>query len=140
MRMKIGYEWGYLYCTICPYYGDVFCMLLPEMTKECFEIFIREFEAYVNSKAVLVLNRATNHQYVKGSSIALKHLPAAGSELNPVERFFKELRKPLANKVFENIGELEEYLIKILLDYRNRPTDICKLTMFPYIKDLYTTS
>lgn len=30
-RIKLGYEFGYLYTAICPYNGDLFAMFLPNI-------------------------------------------------------------------------------------------------------------
>ena len=139
-RVKIGYEWAFLYYGICPYYGELFCLLLPGMTKECFAIFIRELEAYLNRGIILILDGASNHQPVEDSAIILKRLPPANPELNPLERFFEEMRKKLANHVFENIEQLNDYMVELAHVFRDDPIQIRKLTMYPYIREIYTKS
>ncbi len=68
-----------------------------------------------------------------GSILALERLPTACPELNPAERFFQELRRELANQVFETIEEIEEKIKQLLERYWREPNLIMRLTSFPYI-------
>lgn len=141
-RVKIGYEFGYLYTAICPFTGDLFCLLLPNMKKQCFEIFLREFQAHLGCQqekppeTLLILDGAGSHQETavgENSLLHLQKLPPACPELNPVERFFQELRKELANQVFETVSAVEEKIQLILGKYWREPNLIIRLTCFPYI-------
>jgi transposase len=136
--VKIAYEFGYLYCAICPFTGDLFCLLLPNMKKECFQVFIEEFEKHTAGEAetLIILDGAGCHQADTirvGSHLALEKLPTACPELNPAERFFQELRKELANQVFETIESVEEKIKHLLETYWKEPNLIMRLTSFPYI-------
>ena len=142
--MKIGYEYGYLYCALSPPAGDLFCLLLPSMEKVCFEKFVTEFEAYLKRQepadteqtVLLILDGAGCHQenvLVAESRLRIEKLPPACPELNPVERFFEEVRKELANQVFEDIQAVETKLTEILKKYWEKPAIIKQLTLFPYI-------
>lgn len=136
--VKIAYEFGYLYCAICPFTGDLFCLLLPNMKKECFQIFTREFAKHTKGagETLIILDGAGCHQdaYLEeGSHLAMEKLPTACPELNPVERFFQELRRALANQVFETIEAVEEKIKQILKTYWSEPNLIMRLTSFPYI-------
>lgn len=137
-RVKIGYDFGYLYCALCPFTGDLFCLLLPNMKKECFQIFIDEFEKHTTGEGetLLILDGAGCHQadtLRDDSRLALEKLPAACPELNPAERFFQELRKELANQVFETLEAVEEKVEQLLENYWSEPNLIMRLTSFPYI-------
>jgi transposase len=143
-RLKIGYEYGYLYCALAPLTGDLFCLLLPSMEKVCFEKFVAEFEAYLTSQkpddkaeaTLLILDGAGCHQenvLAEKSQLRIEKLPPACPELNPVERFFEELRKELANQVFEDIRAVEAKLEEVLKKYWEKPAIIKQLTLFPYI-------
>ena len=48
--MKIGYQFGYLYCLLCPFTGDLFCLLLPSMQKACFGRILEEFAKDLGKK------------------------------------------------------------------------------------------
>lgn len=140
-RVKIGYEFVYLYAAINPYTGHLIALLLPYMTKECFEIFMAHFtqqvQAKYNQKTVLMIcDGASNHQesVIYSDNVVLHKLPTACPELNPVERFFEQLRTELSNKVFLSISEVEEHLCRILQKYFESTQRVSKLTLFPYIR------
>ncbi|GAA4437350.1 hypothetical protein GCM10023188_31440 [Pontibacter saemangeumensis] len=56
-------------------------------------------------------------------------------ELNPVERFFEELRKWTANQVFTDIGQIEQWLESMVRKYMQQPQAVKQLTLFPYIAE-----
>jgi transposase len=55
-------------------------------------------------------------------------LPPYSPELNPVERYFQELRAKLSNKVFETIEEIMEALSEALAPYWDNPSMLASLT------------
>lgn len=113
------------------------------MEKVCFEKFVEEFVRHLKSRepscaeaTLMILDGAGAHQenvLAADSRLTIEKLPAASPELNPVERFFEELRKELANQVFEDIQAIEAKLEKILKKYWEQPMMIKQLTLFPYI-------
>lgn len=140
-RVKIGYKFVYLYAALNPYDGQLVALLLPYMTKECFRIFMEYFEeqtkmVYGDEKILMILDGATNHQsdVINSERIFLEKLPPACPELNPAERFFEQLRTELSNQVFEQLEQVELYLIKVLQKYYANPQLICSLTHFNYIR------
>ena len=59
-------------------------------------------------------------------------------ELNPVERFFEELRKELSNQIFKDIDEVEGFICKILKKYFDHPESLVsrlRRDHYPYIRD-----
>ena len=50
-----------------------------------------------------------------------------------MERFFEELRKELADHIFDTIEELETYLCAILKKYFNHPETLVQLCHYPYM-------
>lgn len=52
----------------------------------------------------------------------------------PVERFFQEMRKALANQVFATIEEVEDAIVLACRGFFQNPNAVQKLTLFPYIK------
>jgi transposase len=138
-RVKIGYQFGYLYSLMCPLTGDLFCLLLPSMEKVCFARFLKEFAAYLGAESpptLVIVDGAGSHQsnvLSADSCLRLEKLPPNSPELNPAERFFQELRKHLANQVFETREEIEEQITQVLQRYWKEPQLIRSLTSFPYI-------
>lgn len=68
------------------------------------------------------------------NGITLEHLPPYCPELNPVERFFEELRKDLSNQVYHTIKDAEIHLSEILQPYFHDTEKIIQLTNYSYIR------
>jgi transposase len=100
----------------------------------CFEAFLKHLgEAYADYRLVLVLDNAPSHiskEVTLPQNVSLLPLPAYSPELNPVERWFQEFRRALANKVFETIGSLQDALTRVLAPYWERPDRLRNLTGF----------
>lgn len=140
-QQKIGYEYLYLYVSIKPYTGELFALFLPRLDKECFAIFACERSKSLNKKTLLVLDGATAHRIEDNPMIQIKKLPAYSPELNPVERFFEELRRRMKFKIFDSLEEAEKCLSEVLEEFYNDAERVKSLTLFPYItyarNDLY---
>ena len=132
-KQKIGYQYLYLYVSLKPFTGEVFAMFLPRLNKECFGIFTKERSQTIDHRLLLMADGATAHR-LENEKIELVRLPAYSPETNPVERFFKELRKELEFCVFESLDEAEIYLTKVLQKYYQQPALVKSLTLYPYIK------
>jgi transposase len=141
-RVKIGYQFTYLYAALNPYSGKLIALLLPFMTKECFGIFMNYFaqqvkDEYGDQKVLLIGDGASNHQQdtINEQYITLEILPTACPELNPAERFFEQLRTELSNLVFDNLEQVELHLCQILKKYYENPQLVSDLTLFDYIRN-----
>jgi transposase len=139
--MKLGYEFCYLYTALNPSTGHLLALILPDMTKESFCVFCTYFSEQIKQacphKAVLLItDGASSHQkeVCLRAGIQLQHLPAACPELNPVERFFEELRKEMSNQVYETIEATEKQLSLILHEYFQNKNKIIQLCHYPYIR------
>jgi len=85
---------------------------------------------------LVIVDGAGSHQsnvLSADSCLRLEKLPPNSPELNPAERFFQELRKHLANQVFETREEIEEQITQVLQRYWKEPQLIRSLTSFHYI-------
>ena len=141
-KVKLGYEFCYLYAAIAPATGRLIALLLPEMTKECFAIFMDHFRKETKAlhgthKVVLIGDKAGAHQksVCEQRGIAFEPLPTGCPELNPVERFSREVRKELSNHIFDTIEQLENFLCKKLKKYFEKPGILVQLCYYPYIRD-----
>jgi transposase len=134
--MKIGYEFSYLYLAVKPCTGEVFAMILPYMNGECFAVFVREFNQWLNRTTLLIVDRASTHQAKATADTlgVLQHLPTACPELNPVERFFREMRRELAGMVFDSIEQAQDKVCQALDKLTQNQESVIKLTLFPYIQ------
>lgn len=126
-RQKIGYEYLYLYVSVKPFTGELFAMFLPRPDKECFSLFAGERSLSLKRQILMVADGATAHR-LAAEKIELVKLPAYAPELNPVERFFEQLRSELEFCVFESLDEAEEHLTKILEKYFKQPELVKSMT------------
>jgi hypothetical protein len=138
-KVKIGYQWGYLYVALCPATADLVACFCSHLDGDCFQYFGSVFQQHIRQKDIqqtvlLIGDQATAHQAHRlPDGILWQALPAACPELNPVERFFEELRKILANRVFLNKQEVEDCLAFWIHQYLKQPDQIIQLTNFDWI-------
>ncbi len=134
----IGYEYGYLSAALNPATGELFALLLPDMTTESFQAFVDEFVSFVGEQSCvrLITDGAAAHRSTRlkiNECLRLEHLPAYSPELNPVERFFKELRAALKNQVFETLQAVEEAVIKAVEPFFKDNLRVKKLTFYGWL-------
>jgi transposase len=141
-KVKLGYEFTYLYAAIAPASGRLIALLLPDMTKASFSLFVAHFRNQTKAvhgrhKVVLVADGAGSHQseVCEQWGIAFEKLPRGCPGLNPVERFFEELRKQMSNQVFRTIRGVENCLCHILAKYFDQPQTLVHLCHYPYIRN-----
>jgi len=130
--------------ALCPFDGDVFAMFLPNMNVLCFDIFQKSLLEHIAQKTnkciqemkkslALIMDRASCHTAAtQREEIKYVFLPPACPELNPAERFFKELRKQLKLRVFQSLQLIEEKIAELLKKYWQNPNTVIKLTNFQY--------
>jgi transposase len=134
----IGYEYGYLSVALNPRIGEMFALLLPDMTVESFQAFIDEFVKFIAQKRFvrLITDGAAAHRSTRlrvGAELSLEHLPPYSPELNPVERLFKELRRELKNRVFKSLEAVEEAVIKAVEPFIKVGSRVKKLTFYGWL-------
>jgi transposase len=91
----------------------------------------------IPEKALFIADGATAHklELFDKEKLVFERLPAASPELNPVERFFKEIRKKLKNKIFDTLEHAQERIQKIVEDFFEEEGKVSSLTCFPYLKN-----
>ena len=135
-KQKIGYKYTYLYVSIKPFSGEMFALFLPRLNKECFRTFLAERNKRLGEQTLMVADGAGAHRLKAGESglLELSKLPPYSPELNPVERFFQELRRRLKFRVFETLDEAEDYVTQALQEFLRDAEKVKSLTLYPYIK------
>ena len=106
------------------------------MRAESFQVFIDEFGRDLDKPTKLITDGATAHRSGKlriAEKVELEILPAYSPQLNPVERFFEELRKELKNLVFTVYEEVEKAVIEIVKPYLKATEVVKKLTCFGWL-------
>ncbi len=68
-------------------------------------------------------------------SLTILTLPSYGQELNPVERFFGEMRKVTANRTYTNIEELEKLLDDEIAIWMADKERMKRLTYWEWIEE-----
>ena len=140
-RQRIGYEYLYLYVSIKPMTGEVFACFLPRLDKVCFNVFIKERSKQLTKPTLMIVDGAGAHRLEEENPLlTLSKLPAYSPELNPVERFFQELRRKLKFRVFDSLDEAERFVSEALKEFLTDTERVKSLTLYPYIKDALTNS
>jgi len=140
--MLIGYDYGYLSVALNPRSGELFALLLPDMTLESFQAFVDEFARFVGAQTAvrLITDGAAAHRSRRlkvRDQIVIEHLPPYSPELNPVERLFKELRAVLKNRVFETLSEVEAAVIEAIKPYLINCSIVKKLTFYNWMNNTH---
>lgn len=111
-------------------------LILPNMTKESFQAFLDEFAGGLTQAAILITDGATAHRSKSlkpDEKVGLELLPAYSPQLNPVERFFREVRRRLKNRVFTTYEEVEKAVIEIAKPFLKAKEAIKKLTCYDWL-------
>lgn len=130
------YQWTWLYAAVEPLTGESFCLYLPNLDAVCYESFLVELSNYYpNDQLILLRDNAPahiKHDLEIPSNISPLALPPYSPELNPVERWFLEFRRSLANQQFDSIDQLEAALTIVLQGYWSNPEKLRQLTNYPW--------
>ena len=134
------YSNRYLYSAIDPIDGDSFHLIgFDDAATEQTDLFLKALkEKYPDDHLVIVWDNAPFH---RSKLLHKKHmtfisLPPYSPQLNPVERFFEEMRKVTANKIFqEGIDALTTILNNGIVDFCKNKTNIQKLCGYDWIQE-----
>jgi transposase len=136
-RFKRGYKWTYLYGFVRPESGEVFWLILPTVNVELFSMALYEFAKEVgageNKRVLLVVDRAgwhTGGELDLPEGIHLEFLPSGSPELMPAERLWPLTNEVVANRLFEEIEELEEALVERCVQLLDQTETIRDLTNY----------
>jgi transposase len=140
-RIKRGYEWTYLYGFVRPESGEVYWLVLPKANVELFSMALGEFAKEVGAgeerRILLVVDKAgwhTGGEVEIPEGIHLEFLPSGSPELQPAERLWPLTNEAVANRLFEEIEELEEALVERceqLLDQTEAIRDLTNYHWWP---------
>jgi transposase len=112
-------------------------MVPPKYPSASFGWFIQKVEDTIAQKSLFIADGAKAHkeELFNESKLVFKKLPPACPELNPIERFFKEVRKHLKNRVFESLKIAQTKIEEIVDKISESADNVISLTCFPYIKN-----
>ena len=136
-RVKRGYEWSYLYGFVRPTTGEVWWLILPTVNKELFSMALGEFAKEVGAgedkRILLVLDQAgwhTSGEVELPEGIHLEFLPTGSPELQPAERLWPLSNEAIANRLFEEISEVEDALVERCVELLDQAGTIKDLTNY----------
>jgi transposase len=136
-RLKRGYEWTYVYGFVRPESGEVYWLVLPTANVELFSMALAEFAKEVGAgeevRILLVVDKAGWHiggEVEIPEGIHLEFLPSGSPELMPAERLWPLTNEGVANRLFEEIEELEEALVERCVQLLDQPESIRELTSY----------
>ena len=92
----------------------------------------KEYEYY---HLIIIGDNAGFHRskQLENEDLSIIFLPSYSPQLNPVERFYQEMRKVTANQIFENIEVQENLIEKALVDWMNNNEKVKNLCAYDWI-------
>jgi transposase len=138
LPQKQGYENSYLFTALNPLTGNNFSLLsFDEMSTQTEYVFLTELKKeHPNQQIYVVMDNAPCHKpqnlhNIDGLSII--YLPPYSPELNPVERYFEEMRRATANQIFTTLEELENRLTIAINSWTDEK--VRQLTSYSWIRE-----
>jgi len=130
----------YLYSAIDPITGDSFHLAgLDDTATIVTNVFLSELQcAFPNEHLVVVWDNAPFHKskLLHRANMTIISLPSYSPQLNPVERFFGEMRKFTANRIFKDgIVQLEKIVDNAVVTLQNNKNGLRKLAGYGWIKE-----
>lgn len=132
---EIKRQYEYLFGMIEPLTGKDFMMELPRLDTVTMQVFINEFEKEdPQSLHLILMDNASSHTTEKlkvGANIVFIFLPACSPELNPIERFWKELKDWLSDYNPKTITEVSHLVAEGLKSFSEKA--MSSITSFEYL-------
>jgi transposase len=133
-EIDYGYESVYLYGAVEPLTGEGVFYEFSHLTADCFQIFLNKFShAFPESLNLLVLDNGRFH-HAKcleiPDNVLLLFLPPYSPELNPIERFWQDIKAKLFAQTYKTLQDMQAKVTEILLKYSDAV--MAKLTGFSH--------
>jgi len=135
IHANFQFESFYLFGAVEPTTGDHFILELPHLNTANFQIFVDHFSQQdTESFHLLVLDNAAFHKTQNlnlPDNVGRLFLPAYAPELNPIERFWRDLKDWLSKHQPKSLDELSGLIVSRLKEYT--ASAIKSLTAFDYL-------
>lgn len=132
---EIRREYYYLFGMIEPLTGKSLMLELPDLETETMQIFMDEFGTEDEESLHLILiDNASSHTTEKlkvRENIVFIFLPAHAPELNPIERFWKELKDWLSDYEPQTMKEVSRLISQGLTGFSEKV--MSSITSFEYL-------
>lgn len=125
----------YCYGLVEPLTGDKFLVTAPQVNTLFFEFLLQEFSRHQPQVyKIIFLDKAGYHRAKHlqvPENIRLVYLPSSNPELNPIERFWRDMKDKVAFHNFKDEPELEAWITNTINNYSKE--QIVSLTGYEYI-------
>lgn len=132
---EIKREYEYLFGMIEPLTGKSFMLEMPHLDTETMQIFMDEFRPEdPESLHLILVDNASSHTTGKlkvSENIVFIFLPACSPELNPIERFWKELKDWLSDYSPRTMAEVSDLVVVGLKSFSEKA--MSSITSFEYL-------
>lgn len=125
----------YCYGLVEPLSGDKFFVTAPQVNTLFFEYLLQEFSRQEPQVyKIIFLDKAGYHRAKHlqvPANIRLVYLPSSNPELNPIERFWRDMKDKVAFHNFQDEQDLEKWINNTINAYTK--DQIASLTGYDYI-------
>lgn len=137
-----SYENRYLFSAIAPVTGESFHLSgIERFDTGAAQTFLHELKKkYSDTTVILIWDNAPCHRprvHREIPGLMVLFLPPYSPELNPTERFFEELRKATANRIFKTVAAQEHALEKKLSELADDLEAMKRLLGYDWILKQY---
>jgi len=137
---QMEYSNRYLYSAISPMDGESFHIIgFGSADSATTDIFLNALqEHYPDTHNIVIWDNAPFHKpeiLHNKDNLTILPLPSYGQELNPVERFFGEMRKATANRIYKDITIIEKVLDDEVALWMADKERMKKLTCWDWIEE-----
>lgn len=135
-----AFENFWLCGAVQPNSGENFVLELPATDSDCLQVFLDQF-AHAHAQdpgqvQVLLMDNSGAHRARAlrwPAGVVPVYLPAYCPELNPIERWWRELKDAVSNQVYATLDALRTRLDAELASWNHGPERLCSLTSYPYL-------
>ena len=136
-QQRPAYQNFYLYGAVEPKTGERFLLERESLNSDGFQEFLNGFSGrFSESLNILVLDNGQFHKanaLTIPDNVRLVFLPPYSPELNPIERFWQDLKDHLAFHLYETLSELKRRAQEKLDSYTDEA--VASLTGYEYLLD-----
>lgn len=129
------FDYFWLYGLVEPMTGESFFYEFGHLDSICFERYLELFsEKFPDDFHVIQLDNGPLHQAYDlaiPENVAILFQPAYSPQVNPIERFWKAIKKEMKWELFDNLDELRDSLKKVL--DKLTVQDIISLTKWQFL-------
>ena len=140
LPQQMGYANRYLFSALAPLTGESFHLIgFEAMDSDTQSAFLEALKRkHLHEHVVVVVDNAPCHRRKDLREIpglSLVFLPPYAPELNPVERFFEEIRRATANIVFAELADIEAAITQAVNRWANNTKAMHQLLGYKWIHE-----